>query len=59
MADDKNNQDNRDRSKVPSSDDYEAQYLMTKFDVSKYRAVELIIKHAGSRTKIEAELSNS
>jgi hypothetical protein len=59
MADDKNNQDNRDRSKVSSSDDYEAQYLMTKFDVSKNRAVELIIKHAGSRTKIEAELSNS
>lgn len=35
MADDKNNQDNRDRSKVSPSDDYEVQYLMTKFDLSK------------------------
>jgi hypothetical protein len=59
MADNKNNQDNRDRSQVSSRDDYEVQYLMTKFDLSKSRALELIIKHAGSRKKIELELSNS
>lgn len=38
MANEENNQDNRDRSKVSSSDDYDVQYLMTKFDLSKNRA---------------------
>jgi hypothetical protein len=58
MTDNKLNQDNRDRSEVSSSEDYEVEYLMAKFDVSKNRALELIIKHAGSRKKIESELSN-
>ena len=59
MADDKLKQDNRDRSIVSSSEDYEVEHLMTKFDISKNRALELIVKHGGSRKKIEAELSNS
>lgn len=59
MADDKLKQDNRDRSIVSSSGDYEVEHLMTKFDISEKRALELIAKHRGSRKKIEAELSNS
>ncbi len=56
MADDKTKRDNRDRSKVSSSEDYEVQYLMTKYDLSKNRALELIAKHGGNRKKIESEL---
>ena len=56
MADDKSKQDNRDRSKVSSSEDYEVEYLMTKYDLSISRALELIIKHGGNRENIEREL---
>lgn len=56
MADNKSKRDNRDRSKVSSSEDYEVQYLMTKYDLSKNRALELIAKHGGNRQKIESEL---
>jgi hypothetical protein len=56
MADDKSKQDNRDRSKVSSNDEYEIQYLMTKYDLSRNRALELIIKHNRSRKEIEREL---
>jgi Protein of unknown function (DUF3606) len=56
MADDKSKQDNRDRSKVSSSEEYEVQYLMTKYDLSRNRALELIIKHNRSRKEIEREL---
>jgi hypothetical protein len=56
MPDDKSRRDNRDRSKVSTSEDYEVQYLMTKYDLSKNRALELIVKHGGNRKKIESEL---
>jgi hypothetical protein len=56
MADDKLKTDNQDRSKVSSSEDYEVQYLMTKYDISRNRAIQLIEKHGGSRKKIEGEL---
>ena len=56
MADDKSKQDNRDRSKVSSSEDYEVEYLMTKYDLSRNRALDLIAKHGGSRKNIEREL---
>lgn len=59
MADNRRKQDNRDRSKVSASEDHEVEYLMFKFDISKKRALELIIKHAGSRKNIEAELTHS
>ena len=52
MADDKSKQDNRDRSKVSSSEEY----LMTKYDLSRNRALDLIAKHGGSRKNIEREL---
>jgi hypothetical protein len=57
MTDDKSQQDNRDRSKVSASEDYEVEYLMSKFDISKNRALDLIAKHGGNRKKIEDELS--
>lgn len=59
MVDNKQKMDNRDRSKVSASEDYEVEYLMTKFDLSKNRALELIAKHGGSRKKIEFELTGS
>ncbi|UXN67041.1 DUF3606 domain-containing protein (plasmid) [Phyllobacterium sp. A18/5-2] len=59
MADDKSKQDNRDRSKVSPSEEYEIEYLMTKYDLSKNRARELIAKHGGSRKKIETVLASS
>ncbi|WP_457302283.1 DUF3606 domain-containing protein [Phyllobacterium sp. P5_D12] len=59
MADNRQKQDNRDRSKVSASEDHEVEYLMFKFDISKKRALELIIKHGGSRKNIEAELTHS
>lgn len=57
MTDNKLKQDDRDGSRVSSGGDYEVAYLMAKFNISKNRALELIIKHAGSRKKIDAELS--
>jgi hypothetical protein len=56
MADDKSKKDNRDRSKVSSGEEYEVQYLMTKYDLSRNRALELIVKHNHSRKEIEREL---
>ncbi|RCW81171.1 DUF3606 domain-containing protein [Phyllobacterium bourgognense] len=59
MADNRQKQANRDRSKVSASEDHEVEYLMFKFDISKKRALELIIKHGGSRKNVEAELTHS
>jgi len=56
MADNKSKRDNRDRTRVSSSEDYEVEYLVTKYDLSKNRALELIAKHGGNRQKIESEL---
>jgi hypothetical protein len=56
MTDNKSKRDNRDRSKVSSSENYEVEYLMTKYDLSRNRALELIIKHGGNRKNIETEL---
>jgi hypothetical protein len=58
MADNRQKQANRDRSKVSTSEDHEVEYLMFKFDISKKRALELIIKHGGSRKNVEAELTH-
>jgi ABC-type lipopolysaccharide export system ATPase subunit len=58
MTDDKSKQDKRDRSKVSASEDYEVEYLMSKFDISKNRALDLIAKHGGNRRKIEDELAS-
>ncbi|MHC1550710.1 DUF3606 domain-containing protein [Phyllobacterium sp. K27] len=58
MTDDKSKQDNRDRSKVSASEDYEIEYLMSKFDISRNIALELVTKHNGNRKKIEGELNS-
>ncbi|PSH68681.1 DUF3606 domain-containing protein [Phyllobacterium brassicacearum] len=57
MADDKSKRDNRDRSKVSAGEDYEVNYLMTKYDLSRNQALDLIAKHGGNRKKIESELA--
>lgn len=57
MTDDKSKQDNRDRAKVSASEDYEVNYLMTKYDLSRNQALDLIARHDGNRKKIETELS--
>ncbi|PIO45487.1 DUF3606 domain-containing protein [Phyllobacterium zundukense] len=57
MSDDKSKTDSHDRAQVSASQVYELQYLMTKYDLSRNRALELIAKHGGSRKKIETELS--
>jgi hypothetical protein len=56
MSDDNSKRDNRDRSKVSASEDDEVQSPMTKYDLSRNRALELIAKHGGSRKKIERQL---
>ncbi|MEK1891409.1 MAG: DUF3606 domain-containing protein [Phyllobacterium sp.] len=56
MSDDTTEQDNRDRSQVSASEDYEIEFLMSKHDISKNRVLELMRKHGGSRMKIEQEL---
>jgi hypothetical protein len=58
MTDDKSKRDNRDRSRVSASEDYEVEYLMSKYDISKNRALDLIAKHAGNRRNIESELNS-
>jgi hypothetical protein len=56
MSDDKSKQDDRDRSTLSAEEPYEVDYFMTKHDISRDRALELIKKHDGSRKKIESEL---
>ncbi|MBB3148675.1 hypothetical protein FHS21_005123 [Phyllobacterium trifolii] len=59
MADNRQKQDNRDRSKVAASEDYGVACRVLKFGASKKRALELIIKHGGSRKNFEAERARS
>lgn len=56
MSDDKSKTDYRDRSKVSAREEHEVQYLMSKYDLSRNRALELIAKHNGNRVQIEREL---
>ncbi|MEK1886988.1 MAG: DUF3606 domain-containing protein [Phyllobacterium sp.] len=56
MSDDKSKTDYRDRSKASVSEDYEVQYIMSRYDLTRNRALELIAKHGGNRKKIEQEL---
>jgi hypothetical protein len=56
MADDKNMQDYRDRSRVAAHEDYEIDYLVQKLGVSR-EEVEIAIEAVGNdRAKIEAFL---
>ena len=53
MADDKNLQDGRDRSRVSGSEEYELQYLAEKLNVSTDEIRRAIEQVGNSREKIE------
>ena len=56
MADDKNMQDGRDRSRVSGSEEYELQYLAEKLNVSTEEVRRAIEQVGNSREKIEEYL---
>jgi len=53
MADDKNMQDGRDRSRVSGSEEYELQYMAEKLNVSTEEVRRAIEQVGNSREKIE------
>jgi len=53
MADDKNMQDARDRSRVSGSEEYELQYMAEKLNVSTEEVRRAIEQVGNSREKIE------
>lgn len=53
MADDKNLQDGRDRSRVSGSEEYELQYLAEKLNVSTEEVRKAIEQVGNSREKVE------
>ena len=59
MSDDKSKADKPDHAKPASHEDYEVQYLIIKYNVSRMRALELISKHGGNRERTENELNAS
>jgi len=56
MADDKNKQDGRDRSRVSGSEDYELQHIAEKLNVSTEEVRKAIEQVGNSREKIEEYL---
>ena len=56
MADDKNMQDGRDRSRVSGSEEYEMQYLAEKLNVSTEEVRRAIEQVGNSREKLEEYL---
>lgn len=56
MADNKNIQDQRDRSQISGSEDYEIEYAAKTFGVSTDRIKEAISAVGNSREKIEEYL---
>jgi len=56
MADNKNMQDGRDRSRVSGSDEHEVRYVAEKMNVSKEEVLKAIEKVGNSREKIEEYL---
>lgn len=56
MADDKNLQDGRDRSRVSGSEEYELQYLAEKLNVSTDEVRKAIEQVGNSREKVEEYL---
>lgn len=59
MADDKNIQDGRDRSRVSGSEEYELQYIADKLNVSIDEVRHAIEKVGSSREKIEEYLKGN
>ncbi|REA63060.1 DUF3606 domain-containing protein [Dyadobacter luteus] len=58
MADDTNKQDNRDRSKVSASEDYEINYIVKKMGVTVEQVREAIENVGNHRERIEGFLAN-
>lgn len=56
MADDKNMQDGRDRSRVSGSEEYEVQHIAEKLNVSTEEVKRAIEQVGNSREKIEEHL---
>ncbi|HEY0580186.1 MAG TPA: DUF3606 domain-containing protein [Candidatus Nitrosocosmicus sp.] len=59
MADDKNLKDDRDRSRVSGSEEYELQYLAEKLNVSTEEIRKAIEKVGNNRESIENFLSSN
>jgi hypothetical protein len=59
MADDKNMQDGRDRSRVSGSEEYELQYLAEKLNVSTEEVRKAIEQVGNSREKVEEFLKGN
>ena len=56
MADDKNMQDGRDRSRVSGSEEYELQYMAEKLNVSIEEVRRAVEQVGNSREKVEEYL---
>jgi hypothetical protein len=59
MADDKNKKDERDRSRVSGSEEYELQYLAEKLNVSTEEIRNAIEKVGNNRESIEKFLRSN
>ena len=55
MADNPNQQDNRDRSRVSGSEDYEIRYFADQNGISLEQARELIRRHGNDRETLNRE----
>jgi hypothetical protein len=55
MADNPQKQDNRDRSRVSGSEDYEVEYFAREAGISAEQARELIARHGNDRETLKAE----
>lgn len=52
MADDKTKQDNRDRKRVASQEDYEVRFFAQDAGISMEQAQDLIDRHGNNREKL-------
>lgn len=59
MADNKNIQDGRDRSKIDGNEDYELSYLQEKLGVSREKVRQAIEAVGNSRDKVEEYLQKN
>lgn len=59
MADDKAQQDGRDRAKVSSTEQYEVQYFADKHGISNDEARDIIKEAGNSREKADAAASQA
>lgn len=55
MADNTHKEDNRDRSRVSGSEDYEVRYFAERNGISKDQARELIRRHGNDRETLNRE----